>query len=95
MLDQTIELCERHKEALAEIVRLRQVNEALRGETARLRQGLWDVFRELGGDTDGDPTPDALVSDIVPLVLELAKDVRKELDEDAEKGADARLDYDR
>lgn len=42
-------------------------------EVARLRQGLWDIYGALGQDTDGDPTPAALVGDIVKLVLEAAE----------------------
>lgn len=56
-------------------------------EIARLRQGLWDAFRLAGGDTDGDKTPEVLVSDIVPLVLDCIKELRE--DEDASLRADA------
>lgn len=45
-------------------------------EIDRLRQGLWDVYAILGGDTDGDPTPAALAGDIVDLVLEEARQHR-------------------
>ena len=50
----------------------------LLAEVRRLRQGLWDVYGVLGGDTDGDPTPEALMSDIVPLVLDIATETRDE-----------------
>lgn len=50
-------------------------------EITRLRQGLWDCFAAAGGDTDGDRTPVALVSDIVPLALECVKELRAELEE--------------
>lgn len=73
-----------------EVVRLTRLREVAQGdvrhnftlleerdaEVARLRQGLWDCFKAAGGDTDGDETPRALVSDIVPLVLECVQDLR-------------------
>jgi hypothetical protein len=49
---------------------------SLVAEVRRLRQGLWDIYAICGGDTDGDPTPAALVSDILPLVTECARDLR-------------------
>lgn len=45
-------------------------------EIERLRQGLWDVYRVLGFDTDGDETPRSLASDIVKLVVDAAKEHR-------------------
>ena len=50
-------------------------------EIERLRQGLWDIFAALGGDTDGDPTPAALVGDIVELVMVEARELRAAYDE--------------
>lgn len=50
------------------------------GELKRMRQGLWDVYAALGCDTDGDPTPIALVSDIVELVVSAAKEARQDYD---------------
>ncbi len=55
-------------------------------EVNRLRQGLWDVYTLLGGDTDGDATPKALVSDIVSLVVNEATFVR-----DEQNATDARI----
>ncbi len=55
--------------------------EAAEAEVQRLRQGLWDCFREAGGDTDGNDTPDALVSDIVPLAVDCVRDLREGYDE--------------
>ena len=49
-------------------------------EIARLRQALWDIYGILGFDTDGDPTPAALVTDIVPLVVNAAKEFRQDHD---------------
>lgn len=49
-------------------------------EVKRLRQGIWDAYAELGFDTDGSATPDALVSDIVTLIVEAAKEFRKDYD---------------
>lgn len=50
-------------------------------EIDRLRQGLWDVYRILGFDTDGDPTPSGLVTDIVKVVTEAATEARKDYDD--------------
>lgn len=56
------------------------VIDGLNTEVLRLRQGLWDIYATLGFDTDGDPTPRALVyPDIVTLVLDAAKEVREEM----------------
>jgi len=49
----------------------------LRRECLRLRQGLWDCGIIAGMDTDGDDTPAALVSDIVPLIKGVVKDLRE------------------
>jgi hypothetical protein len=46
-------------------------------EIERLRQGLWDCFKEAGGDTDGDATPRSLISDLVPLALDCVRDLRQ------------------
>lgn len=61
---------------LAAYVKALNERDEARAEVARLRQGLWDCFKAAGGDTDGDETPRALVSDIVPLVLECVQDLR-------------------
>jgi len=53
----------------------------LRQECLRLRQGLWDCGAIAGMDTDGDSTPDALVSDIVPVIKEAVRDLRECYDE--------------
>ena len=50
-------------------------------EAKRLRQALWVVYAILGFDTNGDATPDALVSDIAKLVTDAAKSFRAEYDE--------------
>lgn len=50
-------------------------------EAKRLRQALWGVYAILGFDTNGDATPDALVSDIAKLVTDAAKSFRAEYDE--------------
>lgn len=36
--------------------------ERLRSENRMLTQALWQVYSLVGGDTDGDPTPAALLS---------------------------------
>lgn len=46
-------------------------------EIKRLRQGLWYCYKAAGGDTDGDDTPDAVVTDIVPQVLDCVADLRE------------------
>lgn len=51
--------------------------EAAEAEVESLRQGLWDCFREAGGDTDGDETPGSIKSDIVPLAVDCVRDLRK------------------
>ncbi len=50
-------------------------------EILRLRQALWEIYGILGFDTDGDPTPIALVGDIAALVVDAAKEHRKEYDD--------------
>jgi hypothetical protein len=60
------------------------------GEEKRLRQGLWDVYRNLGFDTDGDATPAAVVSDLVSLVVDASAEFRAE--SDAEEARAARLE---
>ena len=54
--------------------------EILRAEVEHLRQGLWDCFREAGGDTDGEGTPVSVVSDLVPLAVECVHDMRENYD---------------
>jgi len=44
-----------------------------------LRQALWDVYAELGFDTDGDKTP-AGVRDLRRLVVSAAKGLRSDYD---------------
>lgn len=46
-----------------------------------LRQALWDVYAELGFDTDGDKTPAAIVGDLGQMVVDAAKEYRKDNDE--------------
>ena len=46
-----------------------------------LRQALWDIFAAIGCDTDGDPTPAALMSPIGPMVLDEVRRFRAEHDE--------------
>ena len=53
---------------------------ALADEVGRLRQGLWDVYRILGFDTDGQPTPVCITSDIVKLVVDAAQEAREDYD---------------
>lgn len=45
------------------------------------RQALWDIYRILGFDTDGDATPAAVVCDLGTMVVEAAKEHRAEHDE--------------
>lgn len=78
-------------EAGVQLAKVINERDQLRAEVKRLRQGLWDIFRALGGDTDGEPTPEAVVSDIISPALELAKDTRndiREMDEELEKRHD-------
>lgn len=49
-------------------------------KVAELRQALWDVYAELGFDTDGDPTPAAVVN-LIPMVVSAAKEHRTESDQ--------------
>lgn len=53
--------------------------DALRAECIKLRQALWDCYALAGADTDGDETPDSLVS---PSVPKLAKDAVQALHAD-------------
>lgn len=46
-------------------------------ECLRLRQGLWDVAKLCGADTDGNDTPAPLVSDIVAFALDAAQSLRE------------------
>jgi hypothetical protein len=46
-----------------------------------LRQALWDVHAALGFDTDGDKTPDALVTPIGPMVVAAAEEFRRDYEE--------------
>lgn len=50
-------------------------------EVKRLRQGIWEAYAALGFDTDGQATPEALVSDIVALIVNAAMEFRKDYDE--------------
>lgn len=52
----------------------------LRRQITELRQALWDVYAELGFDTDGDPTPAAVVN-LIPMVVSAAKEHRTESDQ--------------
>ena len=63
---------------------IRRQRDELRGnlaEVVRLRQALWDAFAAAGGDTDGQPTPEALATDIVPLMLDCVRELRAAEDE--------------
>jgi hypothetical protein len=53
---------------------LADIIDDLADECVRLRQGLWDVAKVCGADTDGDDTPAALVSDIVEFTRRAAED---------------------
>jgi hypothetical protein len=60
----------------------------LRMDKKALAQGLWDVYALVGGDRDGDETPDAIlvgmgVSGYIGSVLD---EVRAHLDGDEEDG---------
>ena len=57
----------------------------LRAEVERLRQGLWDCFAAVGGDTDGDATPAAIASDLVALVWETVRATRAYHDAENER----------
>ena len=50
-------------------------------EAERLRQGYWDARAIMGFDNDGDPTPLAVSSDFVALMLSDARDMRRDYDE--------------
>lgn len=54
--------------------------EAMCIEVDRLRQGIWDARAIMGFDNDGNPTPRALVSDIVQLLLGDARSMREDYD---------------
>jgi hypothetical protein len=54
--------------------------EELMRECLRLRQGLWDVAKTCGADTDGNQTPAPLVSDIVEFTQSAAFDLRADYD---------------
>lgn len=50
------------------------------GSVPSLKQALWDIYAALGFDTEGDPTPAALVHPpLEVLVLEAAQDYRHEM----------------
>lgn len=48
-------------------------------DVALLRQALWDVYRTLGFDCDGDETPQAVVG-LIGLVTDAARQHRLEWD---------------
>lgn len=54
--------------------------EELMNECLRLRQGLWDVAKICGADTDGNDTPAPLISDIVEFTKEAATELRESCD---------------
>lgn len=67
---------------------------ALAGEVVQLRmdrkalaQGLWDVYALVGGDTDGDETPDAILAGmgVSGYIAAVLNEVREHLDADAEE----------
>lgn len=49
-------------------------------DPTELRQALWDVYKILGGDTDGHDTPDAVVFGLRSSVIDCAKELREEYD---------------
>lgn len=76
------------EEQLAEMQRLVASEQAMArmlnrsaAEVTRLRQGIWDACTIMGMDTDGDTTPDALVSDIVVLLIDQATELRRGYDD--------------
>jgi hypothetical protein len=73
-------LLDAHDDATRLLAESQAHNAKLEAQVERLRQGLWDVYAALGCDTDGDPTPVALVSDIVELVVNAAKEARRDYD---------------
>jgi hypothetical protein len=50
-------------------------------ELDRVRQGLWDVYRILGFDTDGNDTPASKGDRLVGLVVEAAQEARADWDQ--------------
>lgn len=55
--------------------------EELMNECLRLRQGLWDIAKVCGADTDGNDTPEPFMSDVVRFAGEAAEDLRSSYDE--------------
>ena len=53
-------------------------------EVRRLRQGLWDVAGISGADLDGDPSPSALLSDIVTYAKQEVQQLRDDYDSEFE-----------
>jgi hypothetical protein len=47
----------------------------------QLRQGLWDVYKTLGFDTDGEETP-AAVTNLVTVVTKAAQEFRDDCDQE-------------
>jgi hypothetical protein len=67
----------------AETIRALQSSLAEKDETiVALRQAIWDTFAILGGDTDGDKTPNAMVSPPLPdFIRTFARETRKDYDD--------------
>jgi hypothetical protein len=72
-----------HLTAAKETIRDLQSSLAEKDETiVALRQAIWDTFAILGGDTDGDKTPDAMVSPPLPdFIRTFARETRKDYDD--------------
>jgi hypothetical protein len=54
---------------------------AITADRDSMSQALWDVHAALGFDTDGDKTPDALVTPIGPMVVAAAEEFRRDYEE--------------
>ncbi len=70
------------------IEELQRIAAEARVDRDRLRKGIWDAVGVLGFGRDGDPTPDAYMSDMASLIVEMAREVRRDCDE-AERELDA------
>jgi hypothetical protein len=55
--------------------------EDLMDECLKLRQALWDVAKICGADTDGNDTPERLISSIVSFATDAARHLRDSYDE--------------
>jgi hypothetical protein len=72
-----------HAESLMNELSRFQSSLAEKDETiVALRQAIWDTFAILGGDTDGDKTPNAMVSPPLPdFIRTFARETRKDYDD--------------